>query len=221
MKHYSAPISIRADHFTLYDPTDPTKKVKFSASGITTATTRTLTAPDATDTLVAAAASQSISGKTTTGGTGSVLSKVITFTEDATSTTHTGTVTLPAGSMLHNIQICTTVLWTGGTATMVVGDADDPDGWFASFDLKATDHLVGEVLDISNAENWGGKQGVYMVAATGRKGTSGVAGNSGTYYGVAKSIIGVVTVGTPATTAGRTFMCVTYSVPEVTAATAA
>lgn len=158
---------------------------------------------------------------TAPAGSGFQISKTIAFVEDATSTTHTGTVVLPAGCTLLNIQIVTTVLWGGGTAALIVGDADDPDGWFVSTDLKATDLLVGEVLDISNAENWGGKQGVYMDATTGRKGTSGVAGNSGVYYGVAKSIIGVVAVGTPAATTGRTFMTVTYSIGSPTVATAA
>jgi hypothetical protein len=153
--------------------------------------------------------------------TGIIVSKTITFTEDASSTSHTGTVEIPAGSTLHNIQFVNTVLWTGGTAVINIGDDDDANGWFAALNCKATDLLVGEVLDISNAENWGGKQGVYLVAGTGRKGrvTSGV--DSGVYYGAASEVIGVMTVGTPATTAGRSLMTVTYSVGTVTAATSA
>jgi hypothetical protein len=152
--------------------------------------------------------------------TGVVVAKTITFTEDASSTTHTGTVEIPAGSTLLNIQCVNTVLWTGGTATLIVGDDDDPNGWFEATNLKATDQLVGEVLDISNAENWGGKNGAYLVAATGRKGGA-TATFSGVYYVSAAEVIGVVTVGTPATTAGRTFMTVTYTTGTVTAATSA
>lgn len=152
--------------------------------------------------------------------TGIVVAKTISFTEDATSTTHTGTVTIPAGSTLLNIQFVNTVLWTGGTAALDIGDVDDANGWFAAVDLKATDLVVGEVLDISNAENWGGKNGIYLVASTGRKGQA-VAAYSGVYAAAATEVIGVVTVGTPATTAGRSFMTVTYAVGTVTAATAA
>ena len=152
--------------------------------------------------------------------TGVVVAKTITFTEDASSTTHTGTVEIPAGSTLLNIQCVNTVLWTGGTATLIVGDDDDPNGWFEATNLKATDQLVGEVLDISNAENWGGKNGAYLVAATGRKGRAEAA-YSGVYAASATEVIGVVTVGTPATTAGRTFMTVTYATGTVTAATSA
>jgi hypothetical protein len=150
---------------------------------------------------------------------GNLITKVVTFTEDATSTTHTGSVVLPATAWLHNIQVLSSVLWTGGTATMKVGDTADDDGYFTGIDLKATDLLVGEVLDTTPSTSWGGKEGAYLVAATGRRGPA--ATNFAKYYAAGSSITGVVTVGTPATTAGRTFMAVTYSVGEVIAATAA
>ena len=152
--------------------------------------------------------------------TGIVVSKTITFTEDASSVTHTGTVVIPAGATLHNIQVTSSVLWTDAQSTLVVGDAQDADGWFASTNLAATDLVLGEVLDISNAENWGGKNGAYLVAATGRKGQA-TATISGVYYASAGSVIGVVSEATPSGTAGRTFMTVTYSVGTVTAATIA
>lgn len=148
-------------------------------------------------------------------GEGAVISKTVTFTENATNTLHTGTVTIPAGATIHDIKIATTVLWAAtGAVTLNVGDSFDSDGYFAAFNLKAADLLVGEVLSINNSENWGGKQGAYLVAATGRKGNV-QTGNSGVYYGVADSVIGVISVGTPASTAGRTFMTVTYSVGTV------
>lgn len=146
------------------------------------------------------------------------VTKLITFTEDATSTTHTGSVVVPAGSILHGIQVTSSVLWTGGTATMKVGDAVDDDGYFTGVNLKATDLLVGEVLDTRDGDCWGGKEGVYLTSA-GRRGA--VATNFGPYLAAGTTITGVVTVGTPATTAGRTFMAVTYSQGGVVAATAA
>lgn len=144
---------------------------------------------------------------------------VVSFTEDATSTTHTGSVVLPAASWLHNIQVLSQALWTGGTAVMKVGDTADDDGYFIGVDLKATDLLVGEVLDTTPSTSWGGKEGAYLVAATGRRGPT--SSNFAKYYAAGSTITGVVTVGTPATTAGRTFMAVTYSCGVTRAATAA
>jgi hypothetical protein len=179
--------------------------------------------------LVDTTATQTLAAKTLTtpiitapaaGTTGMVISKTITFTEDATSVTHTGTVTLPAGSTLLNIQVTSSVLWTDASAVISVGDGQSATGWFNAANLAAADLLVGEVLDISNAENWGGKQGAYLVAASGVKGQA-TATRSGVYYTSAGSVIGVVTVTTPSGTAGRTFMTVTYAVGAVTAATIA
>jgi hypothetical protein len=155
---------------------------------------------------------KSVGGATAGGGSGAI-TKIVTFTENATNTVHTGTVTLPAGAFLHGIQVNNSVLWTGGTATMKVGDTADDDGYFTGVDLKATDLLVGEVLDTSPSTSWGGKEGAYLVAATGRRGP--VTTNFGKYYAAGSNITGIITVGTPATTAGRTQMLVTYSIGEV------
>lgn len=177
-----------------------------SATGTyTLAGTPTITAPTISAPVITGAAS------------GVVVSKTITFTEQA-GTTCTGTVVLPAGSTLHDIMVTSSVLWGGTSAVMKVGDSVDDDGFFIGVDLKATDLLVGEVLSLGDSENWGGKNGAYLVAATGQRGP--VTTNFGLYYGAGSSIIGVVTMGTPSTT-GRTFMTVTYSVGQVTAATVA
>jgi hypothetical protein len=177
--------------------------------------TGTMTIPSGTAITSAALATPVLTAPT---GTGFVVSKTVAFTENATNTIHTGTVTLPSGAHIHDVRVVSTVLWTGGTATMKVGDGTDDDGWFTGVNLKATDLLVGEVLSITNSENWGGKQGAYLDATTGRKGVQ--TGGSGTGNSSTGSVIGVITVGTPATTAGRTFMTVTYSVGETLAAVA-
>lgn len=215
------PLVRKASEFTITDDTDQTKRVKFAASGVTTATTRTLTAPDATDTLQVLAAAQTVSGKTTSDGTGTVISKTITFTEDATSVTHTGTVVIPAGATLHDIIVTSTVLWTDSSAEISVGDAQAATGWFNAVNLAATDLLVGEALRASSpTAGWAGKPGAYLVAATGVWGQA-TATKAGPYYATAGSVIGVVTVTTPSGTAGRTFMTVVYSIGSVTAATVA
>ena len=148
------------------------------------------------------------------------VSEGCTFTEDATNATHTCTVTIPAGSWLNNIQVVTSVLWTDAETSLSVGDADAATGWFNDVDLAATDLLVGEVLDITNAENWGGTQGAYLVAATGVKGQA-IANYAGVYAVVATEVLGVVTMTTPSGSAGRTHMVVTYTTPTLVAATAA
>jgi hypothetical protein len=121
--------------------------------------------------------------------------------------------------VVHDIGFVTTVLWDGTSATLDIGDADDPNGWFASINVKATDLLVGEVLSISNAENWGAKQGDYLVAATGRKGRVTAGIDSGVYYGVASEVIFLVTPGAADGSAGRSFGWVMYSVPPFVAST--
>jgi hypothetical protein len=57
---------VRDASFLIVDNSDPTKKIAFQASGITTATTRTLTAPDASTTIVGTDATQTLSNKTLT-----------------------------------------------------------------------------------------------------------------------------------------------------------
>lgn len=177
-------------------------------TGTETLANKTLTSPTLTSPVITAP-----DGATSTG---MMITKLVTFTENATNTLHTGTVTLPAGAWLHDIQITSSVLWGATSAAMDVGDTADPNGYFAAIDLKATDLVVGEVLSTHNDALWGGKEGAYLVAATGRRGPT--SSNFGQYYAAGSDITGVITVGTPAVTTGRTFMSVTYSVGDVTAA---
>ena len=57
-------ITVLDNALTIQDNSDPTKQVKFEASGVTTATTRTLTVPDASTTLVGTDATQVLTNKT-------------------------------------------------------------------------------------------------------------------------------------------------------------
>lgn len=144
------------------------------------------------------------------GVVGAKVSLTALFTEDATSLTHTATFTIPAGAILDDILVVPQVLWTGGTAAFTCGDANSANGWFTSCNLKATDLILGERLQASNANNWGGVNGAYLTTAGrfGQQSTTMIGGYCPTAY----SVIGVVTVGTPATTAGRTRMTVTYTI---------
>lgn len=62
-------LTINDNVFTLQDNSDTTKKLQLQLSGITTATTRTLTVPDVSDTLVTLAATQTLTNKTLTSPT--------------------------------------------------------------------------------------------------------------------------------------------------------
>jgi len=134
-----------------------------------------------------------------------VMAEVL-FTE-AGAGTYTGTIALPAGSRIIDIGVDGQALWTASTsASMIVGDADDDNGFFEATNLKATALLAGE---INNIEHPGGLAGAYIVSEQ-RK----------LYSAAARNIIGVVTsVGTG--TAGRTRMYVCYATPTAGAATKA
>ena len=138
-----------------------------------------------------------------------VLSRSVTFTEDATNQTHTGDIEIPAGAVILDIIVQCVALWTATTASMIVGDGDDPDGFYTAVDLKATDLILGE--SIAFGTNGGSVVGAYSAS-------------SGThwenqYRAAKRTITGVITVGTPATTAGRTRLIVVYVVPTTHAAT--
>lgn len=173
--------------------------------------------PSGTDTILTTVAGQVVTSPVVAGdaGSGVVFSKTVLFTENATSTTHTGTVVIPAGATLLDIYVVPQVLWTAGTASLSVGDANAATGWFLATNLKATDLILGERLQASNANNWGGLNGAYLTTAGrfGQQSTNMIGGYCPTAY----SVIGVVTVGTPATTAGRTRMTVLWTVGQTIA----
>ncbi len=133
-----------------------------------------------------------------------VVESEVLFTE-AGAGTYTGTIALPAGSRIIDIGVDGIALWTAGTsASMIVGDAGDDNGFFVATNLKATELLAGE---INNLEHPGGMAGAYIASE-----------QRVLYSATARNIIGVVTsVG--AGTAGRTRMYVVYANPTAGAAT--
>lgn len=145
-----------------------------------------------------------------TGG-GQVITKSCRFVENGAATSYTASFVIPAGAILHNIRVIAEVLWNGTSASLKVGDTADDDGYFVGVDLKATDLLVGEVLSAEDGDLWGGKNGVYLVAATGRRGPTST--NFGQYYAAGTTITAVVTPGAADGSAGRTVVEVEYSVP--------
>ena len=59
------------------------------------------------------------------------------FTETAVAGTYTATVTIPANAIVLDVIFKNAVVWNNnGTATLNVGDADDPDGYISAVDVK-------------------------------------------------------------------------------------
>lgn len=130
----------------------------------------------------------------------------VLFTQTSGNGTYTGTIALPAGSRIVDLGVDGQALWTGTSASMIVGDAADDDGFFVATDLAATDLLAGE---INNLEHPGGKAGVYIASE-----------QRVLFSSAARSVIGKVTqVGTG--TAGRTRLYVVYAVAVTANATKA
>lgn len=96
-------ITLKDTLFILQDDGDTTKQVKFQLSGITTATTRTLTIPDTSDTLVTLAATQTLINKTFTSpiiNTATISNP--TLTVDSIAGFSTGTIVSVANLSISN-----------------------------------------------------------------------------------------------------------------------
>lgn len=137
-----------------------------------------------------------------------LVTQEVTFTETSGAGTYTGTMSLPAGSRIVDIGCDGQALWnSAGACALIVGDGADPDGFFTSTDLKATDLLAGE---INNLEHPGGKAGVYIASE-----------QRNLYSAAARDIIAVVTQASGTGTLGRTRVYVVYSAATPVAATKA
>jgi hypothetical protein len=118
MNHVGKTVNHTADTTYFKDTTDATKIAKFSAAGITTATTRTYTLPDVSDTLVSLTATQTLTNKTLTSPT---------MTAPVLGTPASGTVTNLTGTASININgtvgatTATTGVFTSATAATVIG----------------------------------------------------------------------------------------------------
>ena len=86
----------KANGFRVIDPTDATKQVAFDASGVATSTTRTLTVPNVSDTLVLLGATQTLTNKTIALGSNTItgaLANGITATTQSASDNSTKVAT--------------------------------------------------------------------------------------------------------------------------------
>jgi hypothetical protein len=212
-------ISVHSNVAKFHNGTDVTELIDESAAQ--TLTNKTLTAPILTaPTLADAELTEPVI--TGTSPSGVLVSKRVTLTENESGTSYVGTIPVPAGAVIEDIQVIARVLWDGTSAALDVGDTGDPNGYFAAVDLKATDLVVGEMLSIKVGPDddagdglWGGVNGAYLVAATGRRGP--VTSNFGLSYVAGSDILFTVTPGAADGTAGRTDCVVIYSLPEAIA----
>jgi hypothetical protein len=154
-----------------------------------------------------------LQGRALTGSPVQVLRGTMNVSAGGAAGTHSLSLALPAGAVLLDIVIHQVALWNSGTsATLDVGDDTDPDGYFAAFDMKATDLLAGESISFVCH---GGKPGAYIV------GTLPSGHWESRYQSAARTIEAVLTlVGTAATT-GETVIEVYYSLPAASHITAA
>lgn len=134
-----------------------------------------------------------------------VVMESVLFTQTSGNGTYTGTISLPAGARIIDIGVDGQVLWNASTsASLIVGDGADNDGFFTATDLNATDLLAGE---INNIQHPGGKAGAYIASE-----------QRVLYQATARDVIGVIAqVGTG--TAGRTRLYVVYAVATAANAT--
>lgn len=138
-----------------------------------------------------------------------VVAAEVTVTETTGAGVFTGTVAVPAGATLLDIVLSGAALWNSQTsATAIVGDGTDPDGYFTGVDLMATDLLAGESLSFALA---GGKAGAYIANSQ----------VSPRYAAAARDISLVVTKVGSSGTLGRTRMVVVYAAPTSNSSTAA
>jgi hypothetical protein len=124
------------------------------------------------------------------------------FSESTGAGTYTGSVVVPAGATILDIVLTSSAVWNAFTsATMQVGDAAQPAGWYTGINLKTGGELeLGEQISFNQPN---GKNGIYLNNAIGlRQG----------YSATARTISGVVTTSGATGNLGRTRMLVEYVV---------
>lgn len=121
---------------------------------------------------------------------------------------------VPVGAVLIDVIVHATALWTATTsATLIVGDATDDDGFYTAVDLKATDLLAGESLSFANPA---GQFGADVVMDYTSVSTIGASYIKRRMLAAARTLSAkVTTVGAPVTTRpGDTTVVFVYAYPS-------
>ncbi len=139
--------------------------------------------------------------------------KTAVLRANASYTVVTATLGVPSGYTLLDIWVVPEVLWTASTASLVVGDSNSSNGWFTTTNLVATDLILGERLQASQAvagesSYGGGVVGAYLTTAGrfGQQSTNCIGGYCVNDYNVKA----VVTSTTP-TSVGTTRVMIMYA----------
>lgn len=112
-------IAVRDDRFTIQDSGDASKQAQFQLSGLTTATTRTYTLPNASSTLADISTTQTFTNKTLTSPTitgGTIDNSTITVDSVAGHTT-------PNSGTIYGLSITASKVGTNGVITASITDA--------------------------------------------------------------------------------------------------
>lgn len=148
-------VTLKDSLFTLQDDGDTTKQLVLQLSGITTATTRTLTAPDANTTIVGTDATQTLSNKTISGSSNTITN--VSLTAGVTGTlpiANGGTNGITASAGFGNLSPLTTkgdvLTYSTVNARLAVGT----DGQILSADSTQTTGLKWITSSSSLITNW-------------------------------------------------------------------
>ena len=126
--------------------------------------------------------------------------------------TYTADFVLPAGAILYDIVVTAEALWGAATsASLIVGDATDDDGYLAAINVKATDLLAAESISLMSTQVRGGNAGADI--------TVGTSTHIARKYLAAERTITAKITSVGAGTAGRTRVDVIYLPPQVTTIT--
>lgn len=156
--------SITDANLTIKDNLDTTKLLQFQLSGITTATTRTLTVPNASDTLVGLATTDTLTNKTLASATNTVSADTMTVIDGTDATSFVGIFDSATGDLA--VKTDAGLLYAADTGTLdatVLTEGANPiyngtetpggelGGTFASFTVDDSITVTGWVMGASTA----------------------------------------------------------------------
>ncbi len=166
-------------------------------------------------TIVNLSQAQTLSNKTIAGvgaaTTGIAQVKGGLITELAADGDYSVSVVIPAGAVILNLIVTMQALWTAGTsATLIVGDTTDDDGFFTGIDAKAAPAVGTSVTP--DTVRGGTGDGAYL-GDTNSEFIGPATANFGRVYVAGSTITCKISkVGTG--TGGRTWFHVVYALPS-------